>query len=76
MNVMIRDPFRSKLQFTGNLGMTASKASMQIAAAMWSLRPQVNKNVMKKKNDKFNITIHYPYLWHGKNSRPLSHCKN
>ena len=41
MNVMIRDPFLSKLQFTGNLEMTASKASVQIAAAMWSLRPQV-----------------------------------
>ena len=23
-----------------------------------------NLNVMRKKNDKFNITIHYPYVWY------------
>ena len=41
LNAFTRDPFRSKHRLTGNLGMTTSKASMQIAAAMWSLRPPV-----------------------------------
>ena len=35
-----------------------------------------NINVMRKKNNKFNITIYYPYVWYENNLRPRSHCKN
>ena len=36
-----------------------------------------NKNAMRKKNDKINITNHYPCVWYENNLRPQSHdCKN
>ena len=38
---MVKDPFQSKLLSTGNLGMTKSKASRYMTAAMWSLRSQI-----------------------------------
>ena len=38
---MVKDPFQPKLLSTGNFGMTKSKASRYMAAAMWSLRSQI-----------------------------------
>ena len=72
---MIRNLFRAKL----NPNVPASSCDDSIESVHADSRCHVvikapsyfqfeNVNVMRNKNDKFNITIHYPY--------EQSHCKN
>ena len=92
MDAIMRDLFRSKLQFTGqprsrgpfstsrNRGRTLATRLFTGFILRWKHRKPPcrchvvikgpiyfqfeNVNVMRKNNDKFNSTIHYPYVWY------------